>query len=127
MESIKDQSIADRKTRSMEARTVQYIAFLPARQAVRPPASPHAEFCIPPHADAEKRPIPHFVKRDIGEGVKEATLEVGHHRGRVAAQGQDLQQRGVGHKVEARELRALGLCRQQMGKGSGRNCAVARP
>ena len=51
-----------------------------------------------------------LVKGDVAQRVEEAGLEVGHHAGRVGAQRQDLQQRGVGDKVEARELGALGLC-----------------
>ena len=58
---------------------------------------------------AHARPpgMPCLVKGDVGEGVEQAGLEVGHHGGRVAAQGQDLQERGVADKVEARELRPL--------------------
>ena len=37
----------------------------------------------------------HLVKGDSGQAVKQARLEVGHHAGGVAAQGQDLQQRRV--------------------------------
>ncbi len=50
-----------------------------------------------------------LVKRDVGERVKQARLEVRHHRRRVGAQRQDLQQGGVRNEVEARELAALGL------------------
>ena len=41
------------------------------------------------------------VKRDVGERVEEARLEVRHDARRVAAERQDLEQRRVGHKVEA--------------------------
>ena len=51
----------------------------------------------------------YLVKGDAREGVKKARLKVGDHAGGIAAQRQYLQQRGVRHKVEARELSPLRL------------------
>lgn len=72
---------------------------------------PAAAEQLQPGCSPATRPPACLVKGDVGQRVEEAGLEVGHHRGRLGAQRQDLQQRGVGHKVEARELGALGLCR----------------
>ena len=55
-----------------------------------------------------------LVKGNIGEGVEEAALEVGDHRGRVTAQRQDLQQRRVAHEVEPAARKIITQCANQL-------------
>ena len=51
----------------------------------------------------------HLVKADIGQTVKETRLEVRHHGGWVTTKRQNLQQGGVGDKVEPGELSPFGF------------------
>ncbi len=88
--------------------------------------------CIPNPSVCLTSPRPvlsnsgHLVEGDIGERIEEAALEVWHHRRRIAAQAQDLQQRRIADKIEPATSRVV--AKQQLWhssmatKGSGKPC-----